>query len=57
MKPKKMIQNTSLPDTKIQECCQQVEDQHLEAAPESELLKLSADRENETSPYYHREIF
>ncbi len=52
-----VIQNNCLSEKELQECCIQGEEPTLECAPNPEELDLSTDKEMDTSPYYHREIF
>jgi len=57
MNPKNMIQNTCLPEIKTLECCLQAEEPIQEVVPQPDWLELLAKRDNQTSPYYHSEIF
>ncbi|MEJ2513216.1 MAG: hypothetical protein P8Y72_16675 [Anaerolineales bacterium] len=57
MEPNRITQNTCMPKIKSQTCCPQTDDQILEEIPQPTASKLFAERENVSSPYYHREIF
>ena len=57
MEPNKIVQKASQPKLNLHTCCPQVDDQVPEEAPQLIGFKLLAERENISSPYYHREIF
>jgi len=57
MEPNKIVQKACQPNLNSQTCCPQADDQVSEEVPQPTAIKLLAERENVSSPYYHREIF
>jgi len=57
MEPNKIIQNTCLPKINSQVRCLQTDQPTPEEIPQPDKVEFMVERENDPSPYFHREIF